>query len=80
MYDIWFCKIISKDEREVGEIGSLEYMELMYNDVLKKDLPEYASHYCDTYYYKYNGIIDNRYCILNDNYCLFFEELLEGDE
>ena len=79
MYNIWFCKIISKDNKEISGIGALEYMQVMYEEIDKKELEKYAISICKELNYSYKGIIDDRYCLFDNNkeYCLFFEELLE---
>ena len=81
MYNIWFCKIISKDTSEKSKIGGLEYIKLMYEEIEKEDLQKYAMSLCKDLKYIYGGIIDERYVLFkNDsNYCLFFEELLENE-
>ena len=33
MYNIWFCEIIYRDKREPFEIGGLDYLKLVYENI-----------------------------------------------
>lgn len=81
MYNMWFCKIIQRDENEDGGIGGLEYIEIIYNDLLENQLEEFSKLYCKENGFEFDKMIDNHYCLFkNSGYCLFFEEQLEEDE
>ena len=81
MYCMWFCKIIGKDDKEEGNISSLEYMEIIYNDLLENQLEEFSRYYCEENGFIFDKMVNNHYCLFKDSdYCLFFEELLENDD
>lgn len=81
MYNMWFCKIIQRDEKEDGGIGGLDYMEIIYNDLLENQLEEFSKRYCRHNGFEFDKMINNHYCLFkNSDYCLFFEEQLEEED
>lgn len=79
MYDIWFCEIIYRDKREPFEIGGLDYLKLIYTNVKKENLIDYAKEYNEDYLGYSIKAIDDRYCVFKetDKFCIFFEELVD---
>lgn len=81
MYNMWFCKIMSRDKNEEGGIGCLEYIEIIYNDLLENQLEDFSREFCKNNNFNFDKMIDSHYCLFKDSdYCLFFEELLEEEE
>lgn len=80
MYTMWFCKIIARNDKEEGRISGLDYMEVIYNDLFKTELEEFARDFCKENGFIFDKMIGNRYCLFKDSdYCLFFEELLDEE-
>ena len=81
MYNMWFCKIISRNDKDDGGIGGLEYIEIIYNDLVENQLEEFAKDYCKDNGFEFDKMIGSHYCLFKDSdYCLFFEELLEEED
>ena len=79
MYNIWFCEIIYRDKREPFEIGGLDYLKLIYENIKEEYLKEYAKEYTRDYLGYNVKAIDDRYCVFKEtsNFCIFFEELVD---
>lgn len=80
MYNIWLCEYYGTIE---NDNCSLCYNKILYEDIKKEELEDYAKFICDEYKCNFSCIILNKYVKLNNNifendkYCLFMEELVD---
>lgn len=87
MYNIWLCRVLYGDMKESTDNYSLEYIKVLYESIEQQELQEYVENICIMYQYGKGhsfGCDNQCLALLNvdesDNYCLFFEEMVDDDE
>lgn len=73
MKNIWFCKYY-----EMGEDITLEYIKKIYEEIEENQVNKYIHDYT-CWDYPTNDVVnvDNRYYLLNEDYCLFVCDTIE---